>query len=255
MSSPDLFVVCKSCGSEVSPYVTECPYCGTRLRKRAPKIEREGGVPKPPKPPRFRRPTRPSAPRLSKLRSGEIPGIRPERTERPWATILLVTLSLGVWLSLAFLADTDLMIVSLSGDPWRFVTAPFVNTGTGMQLAAVVGIGLYGWLIERRLGPIPVILIFFLCGTGGLVAAEAIGSEAALYGSQGASLGLLAAWAVPQLVRRRRGQEDDSDLLGTAVIAVVLLLVPWGSNASVLAGAVGAAVGAVIGLLLVALRR
>ena len=40
--SPELSVVCKSCGSEVSPYVTECPYCGTRLRKRAPKLERQG---------------------------------------------------------------------------------------------------------------------------------------------------------------------------------------------------------------------
>ncbi|HET6831196.1 MAG TPA: zinc-ribbon domain-containing protein, partial [Solirubrobacterales bacterium] len=35
-------VVCRSCGSEVSPYVTECPYCGHRLRKRAPRLEREG---------------------------------------------------------------------------------------------------------------------------------------------------------------------------------------------------------------------
>ncbi len=42
MGSPELSVVCKSCGSEVSPYVTECPYCGTRLRKRAPKLERVG---------------------------------------------------------------------------------------------------------------------------------------------------------------------------------------------------------------------
>ena len=41
--APDLFVVCKNCGSEVSPYITECPYCGTRLRKRAPKIERDAG--------------------------------------------------------------------------------------------------------------------------------------------------------------------------------------------------------------------
>ncbi len=40
--APELSVVCKSCGSEVSPYVTECPYCGHRLRKRAPKLEREG---------------------------------------------------------------------------------------------------------------------------------------------------------------------------------------------------------------------
>ena len=38
-ASPELSVVCKSCGSEVSPYVTECPYCGSRLRKRAPRID------------------------------------------------------------------------------------------------------------------------------------------------------------------------------------------------------------------------
>ena len=42
MSAPELSVVCKNCGSEVSPYVTECPYCGQRLRKRAPELEREG---------------------------------------------------------------------------------------------------------------------------------------------------------------------------------------------------------------------
>src|SRR2546426_715372 len=40
-SSADLFVVCKQCGSEVSPYITECPYCGHRLRRRAPKLPRE----------------------------------------------------------------------------------------------------------------------------------------------------------------------------------------------------------------------
>ena len=42
MSEPDLFVVCKNCSAEVSPYVTECPYCGQRVRKRAPKIGPDG---------------------------------------------------------------------------------------------------------------------------------------------------------------------------------------------------------------------
>ena len=83
-SGPDLFVICKSCGSEVSPYITECPYCGTRLRKRAPKLER-GGVPKAPKSARRVRP------RLQPLRPGEIPGIRPDR--RPYVTIALVVAS------------------------------------------------------------------------------------------------------------------------------------------------------------------
>ena len=78
-SGPDLFVVCRSCGREVSPYITECPYCGNRLRKRAPKLER--GAPKPPKAPRRR-------PSLGRLRPGEIPGIRADR--RPYATFALV---------------------------------------------------------------------------------------------------------------------------------------------------------------------
>ena len=52
MSSPDLFVVCKNCQAEVSPYITECPYCGTRLRKRAPKIDRPDAPLKAPVPER-----------------------------------------------------------------------------------------------------------------------------------------------------------------------------------------------------------
>ena len=70
MSQPDLFVVCKNCGSEVSPYVTECPYCGQRVRKRAPKIDRGGDAIETQKRRR---------PRLPRLRPDEIEGIAPER--------------------------------------------------------------------------------------------------------------------------------------------------------------------------------
>src|SRR5436305_3295034 len=83
--NPDLFVICKSCGAEVSPYITECPYCGNRLRKRAPKIDRQGRVTE-------RRRRRSPAPSLPRLKRGEIPGIRPE--SRPYATIVLVLLGL-----------------------------------------------------------------------------------------------------------------------------------------------------------------
>ena len=41
MAEPELFVICPNCGSEVSPYVTECPYCGNRLRKRAPDLKKD----------------------------------------------------------------------------------------------------------------------------------------------------------------------------------------------------------------------
>jgi membrane associated rhomboid family serine protease len=257
MSSPDLFVVCKNCQAEVSPYITECPYCGTRLRKRAPRIERPDAPVKPPKRgPRIggrggaRRPRQQSsAQRLGRLRSGEIPGIRGDEHGRPYATMVLVAMSFGLWLSLAFYVRSDFAITAIGGDPWRFFTAAFLNDGTAAQFAAVLGIGLFGWLIERRHGPIAVVLLFLLCGPGALAAASAIDPGTLVFGSHGAALGLLCAWLVPALLERSRGDgDDDSDLLGVLVIAAVLLLVPLLSQGSALAGLFGAAFGAIAGL-------
>jgi len=265
MSSPDLFVVCKNCQAEVSPYITECPYCGTRLRKRAPRIERPDAPVKPPKRgPRVggrgrdRTAAKPpkAAPRLGKLRAGEIPGIRGEEHGRPYATMVLVALSFGLWLSLAFYVRGDFAITALGGDPWRFFTAAFLNDGTAAQFAAVLGIGLFGWLIERRQGPIAVVLLFLLCGPGALAAAAAVDLESLVFGSHGAALGLLCAWLVPVLLDRRGGGgDDDADLLGVLVIAAVLLLVPLLSQGSALAGLFGAAFGVVAGLGYAVARR
>ena len=91
---PDLNVVCKNCGNEVSPYITECPYCGNRLRKRAPKIERDGTVSEPRKARKARKARKPTTPRLPRFRANEIPGIRGDFTARPYGTLLLVVLSL-----------------------------------------------------------------------------------------------------------------------------------------------------------------
>ena len=266
MSSPDLFVVCKNCQAEVSPYVTECPYCGTRLRKRAPRIERPDAPAKPAKAPKrgprvgrrdrahVKQPK--ATPRLGKLRTGEIPGIRGEEHGRPYATMVLVALSFGLWLSLAFYVRADFAVTAVGGDPWRFFTAALLNDGVAAQFAAVLGIGLFGWLLERRHGAIAVVLLFLLCGPGALAAAAAVDVESLVFGSHGAALGLLCAWLVPVLIARSRGDRDDeADLLGVLVIAAVLLLVPLLSQGSALAGLVGAAFGALAGLGLAATRR
>src|SRR5215217_7288077 len=152
-SGPDLFVVCKSCGSEVSPYITECPYCGTRLRKRAPKLER-GGTPKAP---------RRSRPRLAPLRRGEIPGIRPDR--RPYATIALILVSVVVTLlgRAGLDAIADLVLAGpLDGEWWRLFTTLFVYDSTGYEVAALAAVAIFGILLERRHGwwaPLAVFLI------------------------------------------------------------------------------------------------
>jgi membrane associated rhomboid family serine protease len=273
MSHPDLFVVCKNCQAEVSPYITECPYCGMRLRKRAPKIERPDAPP--PKP--SRRPQRPSArgrakakakpasPRLGRLRGGEIPGIRGDDTTKPWATIALVALSFGIWLTVVFYAAPNLALKALDGDPWLYLTASLLNINTAAQFAVVAGLGLFGWLIERRHGAVAVVAIFLLCGPGALAISVALDPGTFVFGTQGAALGLLCAWLVPVLVARRGDSgDDDADLLGVLVIAVVLLLVPVVSQSSLIngdvraglaySGLIGAGLGAIAGLLLGGLK-
>src|SRR5436309_2976888 len=148
--NPELFVVCKSCGSEVSPYITECPYCGNRLRKRAPKLDREGRVAE------KRRRRRPPAPSLPRLRSGEIPGIRAEA--RPYATVALLILGVAgclVWRTGVIGLDKLAVVGKPGADWWKLLTAPFTYDNTGYAIIALGTIAIFGWLLERRHGPAP----------------------------------------------------------------------------------------------------
>jgi membrane associated rhomboid family serine protease len=243
-SGPDLFVVCKKCGSEVSPYITECPYCGTRLRKRAPKLER-GGVPKEPKAPRRRRPT------LGRLRPGEIPGIRADR--RPYATIALVLASMVLTIAAnAGMAIDDIVLtVETTDEYYRTVTTLFFYDSTGYEVVALGAIFLFGWLLERRHGMWATLLVFLAAGAGGMFLAIAGDDVVISTGGNGAALGLLGAWAMRDILGRRRGLEDESDLLGVLAIAAVLILLPLATEeASALAGLGGGIVGVVLGAIL-----
>jgi membrane associated rhomboid family serine protease len=242
-SGPDLFVVCKKCGSEVSPYITECPYCGTRLRKRAPKLER-GGVGREPKAPRKRR-------TLSRLRPGEIPGIRAER--RPYVTIALVLAPIIATLgSRADLWDVSNLILwaDTTDEYYRTVTTLFFYGHTGYEVVALAAVFLFGWLLERRHGPWAPLLVFVAGGAAGnflAIAGDDIGFFAA--GGNGGALALLAAWAMRDVLGRRRSIEDDSDLLGALAIAAVLILLPLASvEASALGGLGGGVAGVILGL-------
>jgi len=247
---PDLYVVCKSCGSEVSPYITECPYCGQRLRKRAPKIER--GADGASRPKLRKRAPKPS---LGPLRSGEIPGIQGDETRRPYVTIALVALSIAGYFVLILSSKADLVVFGdINGEWWRAASGVFLYVNAWYQLAAVLAIALFGFLLERRHGPVVVLLLFVLCGMGGIAAAAALETDPVAFGGNGAALGLLAAWAIPVILARRRGVEEEVDLLGTLAIAVCVAAMPIATpDASPVAGTVGLLVGGLLGFGLAAL--
>ena len=241
---PDLFVICKNCQSEVSPYITECPYCGSRLRKRAPKLDREGRV--------ADRKRRAPVPYLPPLRRGEIPGIRGE--SRPHATIALV---------LAGIAGTLLWRAALVGSThaielwaqygthlwWRLLVAPFTYTNTGYAIVTLGAIAVYGWLLERRHGPALVLVLFAIATVGGAAVTAADSSLPLALGANGGALALLIAWAIPDLLSLRAGEDIDGDLLGTAVIAVVVALMPLAApGASWVSAGVGVVAGILVGM-------
>jgi len=241
-SGPDLYLVCKSCGAEVSPYITECPYCGTRIQKRAPKLDR-GGVSRGGRRGRGR-------PQLPRLRANEIPGIRADR--RPWVIWVLVLASVltTVALKSGLLDYANLGYGAGVEDPWRPFTTLFTYDSTGYEIVTVGSIALFGLLLERRHGFWALLLTFFACGAGGAYIAVTVGDAGLAFGANGAALGMLAAWAMRDILGRRHGREDDSDLLGVLAIAAVLVLLPLAvDEASGLAGLAGGVIGIVLGLI------
>lgn len=246
MSETELSVICKNCGSEVSPYVTECPYCGARLRKRAPKLERRGdGLEAKP-----RRRSRPSI-RLKRRSAGST------ATFRPYATMVVILGSAALLLALqATGGEIDAfggLIVPLEDQWWRFLTAPFAYTDVGYLFVVAVGLAIFATGLERRLGTAPTALLLIASGSLGMLVASGIangqGDLEVIAGGNGMALGALAAWFAIRRAEAHDAIDDDYDAIGVIVAAAVLLALPiFDSSADPFAGLVGAAVGGLAGL-------
>jgi membrane associated rhomboid family serine protease len=245
MSETELSVICKNCGSEVSPYVTECPYCGTRLRKRAPKLERRGDALEAQRPRRrLRLPRRRS-------RSGA------PRADRPYAT-LTVILGSAVLLLIQKAGGDPLstyggLLVPVHGEWWRFLTAPFAYVDVGYLFVVAVGLAIFSVGVERRLGSGPTAVLLIACGSLGMLAAGGIagaqGDFAVIAGGNGMALGAVAAWFAIRRAEAQGAIAEEYDVIGVAVAAAVLIALPlFVPSADLIAGLVGGAVGALAGL-------
>ncbi|MBA3866461.1 MAG: rhomboid family intramembrane serine protease [Solirubrobacterales bacterium] len=244
MSETELSVICKNCGSEVSPYVTECPYCGARLRKRAPKLERRDGALEAQRPRRRRRlfPRRPAAAIDS---------------ERPYAT-LAVILGSAILLLVQKASGDALstfggLIVPIEGDWWRYLTAPFAYVDVGYLFVVAIGLAIFSTAVERRLGSGPTAVLLLACGALGMLAADAVanaqGELTVIAGGNGMALGAVAAWFAIRRTEAHGTIDQEYDVIGVAVAAVVLIALPiFVPTADLVAGLVGGAVGGLAGV-------
>jgi membrane associated rhomboid family serine protease len=273
-SGADLFVVCKQCGSEVSSYVTECPYCGHRLRRRAPKLPRENVPSRAPRGLsrriRWRRPTSPT-PALARPRGRLSRWAQESKAgSRPYATIALVAVSCAAWVAWrgGFVGLDKLVVAGpLHGDWWKLFTSQFAYQNGLYGFVTLVAVAIFGWLLELRRGPAVVLALFLGAGATGALLASAVYSEPTVSGGSAAALALLAAWAVPDLRAARAGSYYEGDLLGAGAIAAVLLAIPFAlpkalvllalpkalvlvalPETSWLAGVTGGALGLLVGL-------
>lgn len=254
MSETELSVICKNCGSEVSPYVTECPYCGARLRKRAPKLERRGDGLEP-------RPRRRSHRRLLRR--------RPDRRTapavfRPYATMAAI-LGPAVVILLQKATGSTLdtyggIVVPFADEWWRFFTAPFAYVDLGYLFVVAVGLAIFAVGVERRLGTAATAVLLVACGSLGMLVATGIakgqGGVEVIAGGNGMALGALAAWFAIRRSEAHGAIDQDYDAVGVLVAAAVLLALPiFDSSADVFAGLVGGAVGGLAGLAASALHH
>ncbi len=253
MSETELSVICKNCGSEVSPYVTECPYCGARLRKRAPKLERRGDGLEAQEPRRGRR----RMPRPGRVSF-------PVSTDRPYATIAVVLASA---ILLLIQKATGYGLVSFGGvivpfedDWWRYLSAPFAYVDLGYLFVIAIALAIFGTGIERRLGTVPTLFLLIACGSLGVLAASAVADSQndieVIAGGNGMALGAVAAWFVVRRSEASGSIGEDYDWVGVAVSAGALFLLPlFASTANWWAGLAGGAVGALCGLAATAFHR
>jgi membrane associated rhomboid family serine protease len=252
MSETELSVICKNCGSEVSPYVTECPYCGARLRKRAPKLERRGDA----------------LEALPRRRRRLLPRLRRPSFEvsvdRPYATLAVILASAVLILVQKATGDPlstfGGLIVPLEGDWWRYLTAPFAYVDVGYLFVVAVGLAIFSTGVERRLGTLPTAVLLGACGALGMVAAGAVASAqgdiTVIAGGNGMALGAVAAWFALRRAEVHGVIGDDYDAIGVAVAAVVLIALPvFAPTADFVAGLVGGAVGGLAGVAASALHH
>jgi rhomboid protease GluP len=94
---------------------------------------------------------------------------------------------------------SNLSRLTLHGEPWRLLTCLFVHAGMSHLLLNMFSLWLLGLLVEDRVGPLRLVLVYLACGVGGGLASlwwhaggiNSVGASGAIFGLYGLLLVLL----------------------------------------------------------------
>lgn len=247
MAERELFVICSNCSSEVSPYVTECPYCGQRLRKRAPDIKKA----KKQEEKHARKEEKRANRKREKIRAqyeGGGTAAYLYSPAQPRMTIALVVVAIvsSLLAKAGFSEISEFMDLHLAyyeggeNGLWTFVTTPFLQYWPGYGFVCLGVFAMFGSGIERRFGWWAVLLVWLIGGAFGVAAEALIAPTASTFGAYGAAACAFVTWMIVVLA-----QEDlrDKDAYGLMAVAGVLCALPLATDAASAWTLIGGIVG------------
>ncbi len=111
------------------------------------------------------------------------------------------------------------------GEWWRLITAAFLHGGVihiGFNMYALY---LFGPSLERRLGTVPFLALYFASAVAGGAAFLYFGGNGAAVGASGAIFGLFGAW-IGASYRQRRTPAGAAQFRSLAVLLLINLALP-----------------------------
>lgn len=157
-------------------------------------------------------------------------------------TISLIVINVIIYLILEFMGTTESAAFMMEhgavyppyimerGEYWRFFTATLMHFGFQHLLNNMVMLGAAGQILERALGKIKYLILYFIAGIGGCVFSYIqmlhSGEYAVAAGASGSIFGIIGALAWVIILHRGRYES----LTGKGMIMMLILSLYYGAS-------------------------
>lgn len=157
-------------------------------------------------------------------------------------TISLIIINVLIFLNLEYMGNTESAAFMMQhgavyppyiieqGEYWRFFTATLMHFGFAHLLNNMVMLGAAGHILERAMGKIKYVALYFIAGIGGCVLSyfEMVhrGEYAVAAGASGSIFGIVGALAWILIVHKGKFE----NLTGRGMVMMILLSLYYGAS-------------------------